>query len=197
MELFSFCMFMTGVALFAVFWILSENDEETVECNYCHQVVSGKKRVCPHCNRTLNAKCIGWFIGLIIMVWSVVFYIMYYSNTKHIKTSGSYAMYDRTYCFKIDDMTYDGDTYKSGYYTFDIFISSKDRSFPIIYDIYVSDYYFSNEVQVLNHAEHKATVGGLENYPQSFSLNPNQYVYCVPYKRLVYEPQGVLQIKKN
>lgn len=97
------------------------------------------------------------------------------------------------YMFAVNTLNFNGDIYEEGTYSFDI--SNKEFGKAPIYDIYISTEEYTNEAEVQNIKTHYE-IGGVDGIAVNIKLKSGQYVYVVPYKNLVYEPQGFLKIKK-
>lgn len=95
------------------------------------------------------------------------------------------------YAFAVEISDYDGDIFSAGKYTFSV--SNTKLGEAPIYDIYIKDKKYQ-KFSELGSADF--SVGGANSSPITYDLKKGDYVYVVPYTKLVYEPKGYLEIKQ-
>ncbi len=95
------------------------------------------------------------------------------------------------YTFAIEKSDFDGDVWCAGKYTF--VTSNTSLGEAPIYDVYIKDREYA-KISELGSADF--SVGGAKASPIEYTLKPGDYVYIVPYTKLVYTPKGYLEIKQ-
>lgn len=108
------------------------------------------------------------------------------------KTEADWALYEQNYMFAVEVPTYAGDIFEAGKYVFEVVAAQEGREG--MYDIYIESKEY-NSLSELSDADY--TVGGIGGAPVTLNLKAGQYVYIVPYKKLVYKPTGYLSIEKQ
>lgn len=95
------------------------------------------------------------------------------------------------YTFAVEKSDFEGDVWCAGKYTF--VTSNTILGEAPIYDVYIKDREYA-KISELGSADF--SVGGAKALPIEYALKPGDYVYIVPYTKLVYTPKGYLEIKQ-
>lgn len=104
----------------------------------------------------------------------------------------------QNYMFAVEVENFDGDIFEAGTYRFypdAVNLDDYPTKIPVVWDIYISDKYYTNPNQ-LKDDEYVATVGGLEKDEYTAELLAGKYVY-INYNKVLGEPMGMLQIEKQ
>lgn len=110
------------------------------------------------------------------------------SSSSNYKTSITWALQD-PYKFAVEVDTYNGDIVSAGTYTFSV--TNKNLGEAPLYDVYVETF---DSDSLSDLGEPTYSVGGVNSVDVDVELTSGEFVYIIPYD-LVYEPQGMLEIK--
>ena len=185
-----------------------------MKCKYCKKRISKKATICPYCNQSQ----ISLFKPILIIICILIGGIAsltdnkeekqketqkenQYNKIEYVETKKeNYYMEEiiwaelSSYAFAVEIDNYNGDIVSEGSYKFAPYMVV-DGKVPQVWDIYVSENYYSN-IKELQDSEYICTVGGIGNYATIVDLKKNQYVYIKTID-MATESTGALKITKQ